>query len=255
MKACAMAMCVLVLSAAPFCALAQNDEATTGYAYVTYFKCDAGREFRADEIIERSFKPHYDAAVEAGEIVQWSWLSHFVGGEWRRALVLSTTNMDDLLAAAGALGEAIQESTPEAGRVFTEVCPEHEDYIWETVDGVGGTPVGDVRGSAGFSMYFDCDLNREDRADEIMRETLGPVYDARVANGDLTSWIWLAHNVGGEWRRILSLTASDHNTMMRTRAAILADVSEGRASRALEQLNDVCPDHEDYMWDIQIESP
>ena len=64
-------------------------------------------------------------------VVFRSWLSHFVGGEWRRALVLSTTNMDDLLAAAGALGEAIQESTPEAGRVFTEVCPEHEDYIWE----------------------------------------------------------------------------------------------------------------------------
>ena len=255
MKIFAVAISVLVLSAVPFCALAQNDQATTGYAYVTYFQCDAGREFRADEIIQRSFKPHYDAAVKAGEIVQWSWLSHFVGGKWRRALVLSAANMDDLLAAAGALGEAIQESTPEAGRVFTEVCPGHEDYIWQTVDGVGGTTVGSSRGRAGFSMYLDCDLNREERADEIVKQTLGPIYDARIASGDLVSWNWLSHNVGGEWRRLLSMTAKDHNTMMHARADILAAASSGRAARAMEQLNDICPDHEDYMWDIQMETP
>ena len=225
------------------------------YAYVTYFLCDAGREFRADEIIERSFKPHYDSAVEAGQILQWSWLSHFVGGEWRRALVIGASNMDDLLASAGALGEAIEDSTPEAGRVFTEVCPEHVDYIWRTVPGVGGTAVGSARGTAGFSTYWDCDVNREERVDELMRETFGPIYDAKVATGELSSWTWLAHDVGGRWRRALSLTASDHNTMMRTRGALLEQFSAGRNSRALTQLNEICPDHEDLMWDIQLETP
>ena len=50
-------------------ALAQDDASPEGYAYVTYFECDAGREYRADEIIELNFKPHYDAAVEAADKV------------------------------------------------------------------------------------------------------------------------------------------------------------------------------------------
>lgn len=119
----------LVTIACPL--MAQDGDAATGYAYVTYFECDAGREFRADEIIERSYKPHYDAAVEAGDILQWSWLSHYVGGPWRRALVLTATDIDVLLTAAGALGEVIEELTPEAGRVFTEICPDHQDYMWD----------------------------------------------------------------------------------------------------------------------------
>jgi hypothetical protein len=244
------------LLAGLFCGagLAQDND-VPAYGYVTYFSCDAGNEFRADEIILRSFKPHYDAAVEAGEIVQWSWLSHFVGGKWRRALVLSASNMDDLLAAAGALGEAIAANTPEAGRVFTEVCPGHEDYIWRTVPGGASSAIGMDRGAVGFSTYLDCDLNRESRADELIRETLGPIYDSHVESGGLVGWTWLAHDVGGRWRRLLSMTASDHNTMMETRAAILEQMQSGRTQRAFEQLNDICPDHEDYMWDIQHETP
>ena len=235
--------------------LAQENGTNTAYAYVTYFECDAGREYRADEIIERSFKPHYDAAVESGEILQWSWLSHFIGGKWRRALVITTGNMDDLLATAGALGEAIEESTPEAGRVFTEICPVHEDYIWETVPEVTASTPGGDRGNVGFSVYMDCDLNREDRVDQIMGETIGPLYNAQMAAGNLVSWNWLSHNVGGKWRRLLSLTAADHNTMMHARGEVLGELGSGRAQRAFDQMNEICPDHEDYLWDVQFETP
>ena len=235
-------------------ALAQDDGSPVGYAYVTYFECDAGREYRADEIIELNFKPHYDAAVEAGDIASWSWLTHFVGGKWRRALVLTAANMDDLLASAGALGEALEATTPAAGRDFTSICPIHEDYIWQTVPGIGSS-IGVERGSVGFSVYMECEVNREERADEIIRETLGPIYDAQVESGGIVGWNWLAHNVGGDFRRLLSITGADHNTIMETRAAILAEVRTGRSSRAFEQLNDICPDHHDYMWDIRFETP
>ena len=235
--------------------LAQENGTNAVYAYVTYFECDAGREYRADEIIERSFKPHYDAAVKSGEILQWSWLSHFIGGKWRRALVITTGSMDNLLASAGALGEAIEESTPEAGRVFTEICPVHEDYIWETVPGVAASTPGQDRGQAGFSVYMDCDVNREARVDQIMGETIGPLYKAQMAAGNLVSWSWLSHNVGGKWRRLLSLTATDHNTLMHARAAVIDELSSGRAQRAFNQVNEICPDHQDYMWDVRFETP
>jgi hypothetical protein len=57
------------------------------------------------------------------------------------------------------------------------------------------------------------------------------------------------------YRRLLSATASDHNTMMRSRAAILEEMNRGRAKRAFTQFQEICPNHQDYMWDILIENP
>ena len=88
-----------------------------------------------------------------------------------------------------------------------------------------------------------------------MRTAIGPVYDTHVASGGLSTWTWLKHSVGGEYRRLLSLTANDHVTMLKTREAIGNELRQGRLARRLEQLNDICPQREDYMWDIQIETP
>jgi hypothetical protein len=239
----------------PMAASAQQDDTPLAYVYATYFECDPADEARADEIIKRNYKPHYDAAVEAGDISSWSWLSHFVGGKWRRVLVLTTGNMDDLLDASGALGEILEETTPEAGRVFTEVCNVHEDYIWTSVDGVGAATLGSERGAAGFSMYMECDTSREDRADEIVGEFLAPIYDRQIAAGNLSSWAWLQHNVGGDWRRLLTTTSTDHKTMMRARTAIVEEMTARRVDRARREFSEICPRHHDYMWDVQVETP
>jgi hypothetical protein len=239
----------------PVAVLAQDEGAQPGYAYVTYFECNQADEARADEIVGRNYAPHYNSALEEGDIASWGWLVHFVGGNWRRALLLTATNMDDLLDAAGALGEIIAEATPEAGRAFSEACPKHEDYIWETVPGIGGAVLGQERAEVAFSVYFQCDSSREERADEIMRDVLGPVYDRQIANGSLATWGWLKHNVGGNFRRLLSVTGSDHNSIMRARVAINAEVNRGRTKRAFTQFNEICPNHQDYMWDVQIENP
>jgi len=245
---------VAVMVLAPAAALAQ-DEPATAYIYVTYFECNPSGEARADEIVKRNFGPHYDAAVAGGDIRSWSWLAHFVGGKWRRALVLTASNMDDLLDSAGALGEIIEDATPEAGRVFTEVCDAHEDYIWEASAGSASAEVGSERGPAGFSMYLQCDQNEEEKADQIVTDSIAPIYNRQVAEGNLVSWGWLRHNVGGQWRRLLTSTAADHKTMMKTRAAIAKELRSGRTERALRQLTEICPVHSDYMWDIQIETP
>ena len=227
---CLIAVLILVLA---FAVQAQNSAPSTAYVYVSYFQCDPAGEARADEIIARNFKPHYDAAVEGGNLVSWSWLAHFVGGEWRRAHVIAATNMDDLLDSSGALGEIIEETTPEAGRAFTEVCSRHIDYIWESVPGVGlgSGIVGGRRGGAGFSMYFTCDLSREERADELMSEVFAPAYNRQVESGGLVSWGWLKHNVGGPWRRLLTMTG------------------------AFREFSSICNSHEDYLWDIKLETP
>ena len=98
-------------------------------------------------------------------------------------------------------------------------------------------------------------MNEEDRADELVRDVFGPVYDRYVREGGLSTWNWLAHNVGGEYRRILTMTSSDHKTMMKTRAAILSEFDDRRLERAANEFNEICDEHQDYMWDILIQSP
>ena len=236
-------------------AQAQDDGNDTLYAYATYFVCSPDGESRADEIIISSFKPNYDAAVEHGDISSWSWMQHYVGGSWRRVLVVTANNMDSLLDASGALGEIIEDQTPEAGRAFSAICASHEDYIWETVPGVSTGATAGSRGDVGFTIYLECDMNEEDRADELVRDVFGPIYDRYVNNGSLATWNWLAHNVGGNYRRILTMTASDHKTMMKTREAILSEFDDRRVERAANEFNEICHRHQDYMWDILVQSP
>jgi hypothetical protein len=236
-------------------AIAQDETAPATYAYATYFVCSPDGESRADEIIKSSFKPHYDAAVEQGDIQSWSWLQHFVGGEWRRVLVIIAPDMDSILDSSGALGEIIEDETPEAGRAFSGICSSHEDYIWRTMPDIGSGPATDARGSAGFTVYMQCDMSREDRADELMRDVIGPVYDRNTAEGQLTSWNWLQHHVGGKWRRILVLGAEDHKTLMRARDDIVAEFDDRKYERALREINEICHTHRDYMWDVVFQTP
>ncbi len=243
-----------VLLALPWVALAQT-EPNLNYVYATYFECDPATEARADEIIRSTYAPHYDAAVEAGDIQGWSWLAHFVGGKWRRALVLNASDLDSLIDASGALGEIIEDRTPEAGRAFSATCPVHEDYIWQAAAGLSSTPTGNAGGDVRFSMYIQCDQSREAEADELMREHIAPIYNRHVTDGDLTGWAMLQHNVGGPWRRLLTMASSDHKVMLRTRAQIIAETGSGRAERALREINEICSVHQDYMWDVQYQKP
>lgn len=239
----------------PVLVWSQDDTPQLAYIYATYFECDPATEARADEIIARTYKPHYDAAVESGDIQGWSWLAHFVGGKWRRVLVLNASDMDHLLDASGALGEILADTTPEAGRAFSETCPVHEDYIWEAAEGLSSTPTDAGAGAVGFSMYMQCDMAEEQRANEIFRDQIAPIYDRHVAEGELNGWAMLNHNVGGKFRRLLTLAADDHKAIMRARAAIIEEAQGGRSERALNQLNEICWSHEDYMWDVRVQNP
>ncbi len=236
-------------------AAAQESEGGESFAYATYFICQPDGESRADEIINSSFKPHYDAAVEQGDIQSWTWMQHYVGGVWRRVLVIIAKDMESILDSSGALGEIISDRTPEAGRAFSGICSSHEDYIWQTVGGVGSGAPTDTRGDAGFTVYMACDMNRESRADELMRDVIGPVFNRHVGDGELISWGWLKQYVGGKWRRILTMGAADHKTLMAARAAIHDDFGERRVQRAVNEVNEICSEHQDYMWDILVQTP
>ena len=235
--------------------LAQDDDDAVGYVYGTYLICNSADLGIADEIAKYVFAPDYDAAVEAGDILAWGWLAHHTGGTWRRLLYYTAPSMEALLNAGDTIGAKIDERAPEAGRVFGEACPSHEDYIWQTVPGSGGSTVSGERGAAGLSTYFKCDSSKEERADEIVAEAFGSIHQKQVDAGNLTSWGWLQYNIGGEYRRLLTLTAPDHPTMLKARDAILDEITSGSNEAISTEFDTICGPHRDYLWDIQIETP
>jgi hypothetical protein len=122
------------------------------------------------------------------------------------------------------------------------------------VTGSRGGALSQERGDAGFSVYFNCDMSREERADEIVKEVFEPIFNQHVGDGKLGTWGWMQHVVGGKYRRIWTMSAADHSTMLATREAIFADLAETNEP-AMREFDDICGSHQDMMWNIVMETP
>ncbi len=230
----------------PLTSVAQDDEE---YIYVTYFECDASMEWLADGIFEMVQKPAHEKAVEDGALNNFGWLVHHTGGTWRRALWRSADSVDELMASFEVLEENTDPNMDNAGAQFSKICNRHEDYIWRAAAGGSGPSSEDAsEEGVGISVYFGCDQNREQRADEIVTDTIGPLYQAQVEAGRIRSWGWLTHIVGGEIRRTATMRADDWSSLFTARNAIIAAMDDGEAAEAGQEFTDICGTHEDYLW-------
>lgn len=93
-----------------------------------YFVCDMNGESRADELVEKEFAAIYDAHLGPGKLTSWAWMTHVVGGKYRRLLSTTAENLDDLLNTRAELLRSFGGSS--AGREFSSICGSHSDYIW-----------------------------------------------------------------------------------------------------------------------------
>ena len=252
---CHAAFLVLVVSVvvAPAVVTAQEEEAPESYIYATYFDCDASQQWLADMIVENVTAEHYDAAVDAGTIGAWGWLVHHTGGKWRRGIYHTAPTLEAVLAATVTINEAIGDEHPLAGNALISVCPSHDDYVWRRL---AGSPPGSDRGEVGFSVYYVCQTDREERADELVEQVVGPIFDRHVGEGKLTSWGWNEHIVGGEYRRLATMTAADEATLVRERGAIIDEMFYGETpNEGAQEFGSICGPHQDYIWGIEHEKP
>lgn len=245
------ATCAL-LSVLPMTVMAQGeeDEASKTFIYATYFYCEAGKADRADEIIEAIDAAEFDKAVEDGTINAWGWLSHQTGGLWRRLQYYTAPTLNGLLDAQKAMQGDRDADAKAMAAEFGAICPQHEDYIWERKSGGGG----DDRGKASFSVYYICDEAREERADEIWAKDFAPVLNKFVDDGKFASWGWNSHWVGGKFRRLQTLTGADHKSLLAARGELI-EAMYGEENEAGAEFTSICGSHEDYMWDIKLETP
>lgn len=103
-----------------------------------------------------------------------------------------------------------------------------------------------------FAQYYRCDQARETRADEIIEQTFGPIFDRHVATGQLSGWGLWSHVMGTDWRRLLFTTGTDRDAMFDARAEIIEELEED--AEASQELSSICPSHDDYIWTVTADN-
>ncbi len=110
-----------------------GDDGRGAAGFSIYFMCDTSREDRADEIIDEHMAPIYNKLVEDGTLSSWGWLSHVIGGKYRRLLTTTAADHKTSLEARAAALEAIFGDDNELGAEFGGICSKHTDYMWNIV--------------------------------------------------------------------------------------------------------------------------
>jgi len=237
--------------AAPASLLAQEEESKDEtYIYATYFYCNTSTEDKADELVKKNMAPAYDAAVADGTIKGWGWMKHRMGGKWRRILYRTSDSVEGLLSADETIGKRIDEAMGGADDLFDTYCSAHDDYLWQAVAGGDGTA---TRGKVGISVYHVCSMADEDRIDELFGKVSQPLLEKAVKEGKLSSWGWNSHVIGGQYRRLETMTAPDYATLLKARAEIIASLYADGGNADAAEFDKLCDSHTDYLWDIAHE--
>ena len=228
-------------------AASAEDKAPEAFVYGTYFVCDVTQQERSDQIFKDLYQSSYDAAVADGSISGYGLYSHETGGRWRRAMFSVAPSIQALLDSQKKMDDQLDVTHNAKNKKLDDeygrICNTHDDYIWRRVGGNVGTT---APGNAVFSTYYVCD-SREDQADAIVMQVYAPAYDKLVAEGKLKSWGWLEHVVGGEYRRLATMTATDVKTLMEVRASII----ESQDNALGDAFTNVCSSHTDYIWEVK----
>lgn len=180
---------VIVCAALMAPALGFAQEQANPAVFGIYYKCDQSKETRADGVVREAIAPVLDRHLEAGDISAWGWLAHTAGGEWRRVAYWVAADVGSALAATEKVVTELRADQPEASQELASVCPSHEDYIWTSMG--GSQPAQELaqeRATAGMTVYYDCDITRETRADTLVQQVIGPIINQQVEAGKLNSW-------------------------------------------------------------------
>lgn len=236
----------IALTTLSFACMAQEEDGPLAYTYASYFYCSGDLSVVDDMITEDADR--MNGLVEDGTIMGWGWLEHHTGGRWSRAFYYQHESIEGLFAAGEAVAD-VPDDEDDDSPGFGEICWDHQDYIWQVDNGSNS----EERGPVGFSVYFDCDITREERAGDIVDEHVAPILNGYVEDGKLASWGWSTHLVGGDVRALQTMTAADLPTLLASRAQSIEDIYS-EDSEAGAEFADICGSHSDYIWNINVET-
>lgn len=210
-----------------------------------YYRCDTANEEEADFLVNTVFSPILNQHQSAGDLTGWGWVEHSAGGPWRRILTLSAPDRTTAMNQWGEINEELDEQHPGAVHRFNEICGSHDDYIWKLDASSEGTDPGTTP-EAWISTYWICNESTESRADELQSQ-LSQVYDKHVAAGHISGWAWYSHEVGGRFRRLLTVSGADLPGVLDGRDMVINELQTDH-SEALAEFGSICSGHVDYLW-------
>ncbi len=231
--------------------IAQDDDAPAGFTYATYYYCDVATQGAMDAVVEANEKAVFDKWVEEGKLIAWGYLAHSTGGRWRRVQYHVSATMADAFNNQSAIFTEIYADNEEGGQARSDACAGHDDYIW-AID--QGSPAGTDRGDVSLSVYYVCDVTRQERADEIWAEANAPILNQMQEDGLIASWGWSSHVLGGRYRRLQTITGADYVSVVQANGALAQYTNESHSDLG-EEFSDICGSHSDYLWDIIHEAP
>lgn len=210
-----------------------------------YYRCDTANEDEADFIMNTVFSPILDRHESAGNLAGWGWVEHAAGGPWRRIATLTAADRTTAMNAWAQINEELEAEHPGAVHRFNEICGSHDDYFWNLTASSEGSDPG-ATPAAWVSTYWVCDQSAEARADELQAQ-LSQVYDKHIAAGHISGWSWYSHEVGGEFRRLMTVAGTDLPSVLDGREMVINELQTDH-SAALAEFSSICSSHVDYLW-------
>lgn len=228
----------------PMTCMAQGeDNGPASFTYGTYLYCDVATQAQLDDVIDEYDKPVLDKAVADGRMSGWGYYSHMTGGEWRRLQYHTAPTLEAALHNQETIFAEIYADNEEAGQARSNACSGHDDYIWADLNSGGGDA--DESPASSLSVYYVCDVTRETETDEMVAETYAPILNQMVEDGKLMSWGWMAHRVGGKYRRLQTFFGASHAANLAARAELLQQTGGQNT-----EFGKICGSHTDYLWNI-----
>jgi hypothetical protein len=225
-------------------------QAQTTYILVGYHQCERTREARADSLFRRMSEPVLARLKREGKLIGYGFQAHRHGGAWRRLDYLTGTDVATLFRVQDEIGSAVvtAHGAAAAGE-FNAICGSHEDYLWQQLLAgpapAPGAPPAQPVPTFSMSTYYTCDAANLRAADQIVERSLAPILDRHVAAGNLSSWSWFGHVIGGTYHRVAIFRAPDLPKLLAGSQLVTADI---RASPEGAQFAALCGQHEDYIW-------
>lgn len=236
----------------------QAPPAPAAYSLATYYRCNQGDDDKADSLVRKSIGAIYDRHLAAGELTAWGWLAHTFGGNWRRVAYAVAPTRDALFDARAKIGQEVQAMTAAAktpAQNLYALCPSHDDYLWAVVaNAEGAAPTGSARSPTALSTYYQCDMAREGRADEIFQATLAPLFNKHMKAGHFKNWAWYRHDMGGRARRLSTMDGPDMKSLLNAWDMVFQEARE-TAPLAFQEFLSICPSHDDYVWNVVTSKP
>lgn len=104
------------------------------------------------------------------------------------------------------------------------------------------------------AIYYKCTQGTEARADALFKEHQVPLWKSEQAAGRISSFGWMKHVEGGEWRRLAYITAPDLDKLLDSRASAVKTMQSPEHAKAMSEFQTICATHDDYIWRAQASS-